>query len=85
MTFSSGPGMITARDNKESGRAPSVLCELDFKRQVDAPFMKLFDEELLVELKLPRPPSANSIWRANRLGASISLKNIRRGLPKATA
>ena len=24
MTFSSGPGMITARDNKESGRAPSV-------------------------------------------------------------
>jgi hypothetical protein len=27
--------------------------------------MKLFDEELLVELKLPLPPSANSIRRAN--------------------
>ena len=84
MTLSSGPGMITARDNKESGRAPSVLWELDFKRQVDAPFMKLFDEELLVELKLLRPPSANSIWRANR-GRIHSLKNIRRGLRKATA
>lgn len=84
MTLSSGPGMITARDNKESGRAPSVLCELDFKRQVDAPFMKLFDEELLVELKLPLPPSANSIRRAN-CSASISLKTIKRGLRKATA
>ena len=46
--------------------------------------MKLFDEELLVELKLPLPPSANSIWRANR-GRIHGLKNIRRGLRKATA